>query len=111
MNHSEYTTTMNSLIDSAYEELKRDDTQELTDIVHEIADGHQWVIYYADAWDLVSFVRQFDFSEYSEAQEIMEDIGEETTDLDTLMTKTAYWIIFNVVHGAVQERLEEEASA
>jgi hypothetical protein len=109
MNYDEYTTTMNSLIDSAYEELKRDDTQELSDIVHEMVDGHQWVIYYAQAWDLVSFVRQFDFSEYSEAQEILEDIGEETTDLDTLMTKTAYWIIFNVVHGAVQERLDEEA--
>ena len=111
MNHSEYTQTMNSLIDSAYEEFKRDDTQELMDICHDIADGHQWVIYYADAWDLVSFVRQFDFSEYAEAQSILEDIGELTADLDTLASQLAYWIMYNNIHGAVQERLEAEEEA
>jgi hypothetical protein len=99
---------MHSLIDSVYEEFKRDDTQELSDIVHETVDGHQWVIYYADAWDLVSFVRQFDFSEYSEAKGIVDDIGENTADLDTLMTKMAYWIMYNNVYGAVHERLEAE---
>ena len=108
MNHSEYVQTMNSLIDSVYDEFKRDDTQELSDIVHETVDGHQWVIYYADAWDLVSFVRQFDFSEYSDAQNIVDDIGEETAYLDTLMTKMAYWIMYNNVYGAVYERLESE---
>jgi hypothetical protein len=108
MNHSEYTETMHSLIDSVYEEVKRDETQELSDIVHETVDGHQWVIYYAQAWDLVSFVRQFDFSEYVAAQDYLEDIGEGTTDLDTLMTQMAFWIMYNIIHGAVQERLEEE---
>ena len=111
MNHSEYTQTMNSLINSAYEELKRDDTQELSDIVHEIADGHQWVIYYGMAWDFVSFVRLHDFDEYLEAQNILEDIGEFCHELDTLMTKMAYWLIFNIVLGSVEERLDEEASA
>lgn len=108
MNFNEYTETMHSLIDSVYEELKRDDTQELSDIVHEMVDGHQWVIYYAHAWDLVSFVRQFDFHEYSDAQNIVDDIGEETAYLDTLMTKMAYWIMYNNVYGAVYERLEAE---
>ena len=108
MNHSEYTQTMNSLIDSAYEEFKRDDTQDLEDIVHEIADGHQWVIYYGKAWDFVSFVRRIDFDEYTEAQGILEDIGENTADLDTLMTQTAYWLIYNIVRGAVEEKLEKE---
>ena len=108
MNHSEYTETMYSLIDSVYEEFKRDDTQELSDIVHEVADGHQWVIYYGKAWDLVDFVRFNDLHEYEEAQEMINDIGEGTTDLDTLMTQMAYWIMYNVVYGAVQERLEKE---
>lgn len=111
MNHSEYTQTMDSLINSAYEELKRDDTQELSDIVHEMVDGHQWVIYYAQALDLVSFVRRIDFDEYAEAQSILEDIGELTTDLDTLASQLAFWIMYNNVYGAVYERLEAEEEA
>lgn len=113
MNHSEYVQTMKALIDSVYDEFKRDDTQELSDIVHETVDGHQWVIYYAQALDLVSFVRRIDFDEYAEAQSILEDIGELTADLDTLASQLAYWIMYNNVYGAVQERLEaeEEASA
>ena len=113
MNHSEYTQTMDSLINSAYEEFKRDETQDLGDIVHEIADGHQWVIYYGTAWDFVSFVRFADLYEYEAAQEMINDIGEHTSDLDTLITKMAYWIMYNNVYGAVYERLEaeEEASA
>jgi hypothetical protein len=108
MNFNEYTETMHSLIDSVYEEFKRDDTQELSDIVHETVDGHQWVIYYAHAWDLVSFVRRIDFDEYTEAQGILEDIGENTADLDTLVTQMSYWIMYNIINGAVQERLEED---
>lgn len=108
MNYDEYTTTMNSLIDSVYEEFKRDDTQDLGDIVHEIADGHQWVIYYGMAWDFVSFVRFADLYEYEAAQEMINDISEHTSDLDTLMTQLAYWLIYNIVRGAVQERLESE---
>jgi hypothetical protein len=108
MNFNEYTETMHSLIDSVYEEFKRDDTQELSDIVHETVDGHQWVIYYAHAWDLVGFVRRIDFDEYAEAQDMLSDIGEHTSDLDTLMTQIAYWIMYNNVYGAVCERLEEE---
>ena len=87
MNHSEYTTTMKSLIDSVYEEFKRDDTQELMDICHETADSSEYVIYFGKAWDLVSFVRLHDFDEYLEAQDILEDIGEFCHELDTLMTK------------------------
>ena len=108
MNHLEYTQTMDSLINSAYEEFKRDDTQDLEDIVHEIADGHQWVIYYGMAWDFVSFVRFADLYEYEAAQEMVNDIGENTSDLDTLMTQMAYWLIYNIVRGAVEERLESE---
>jgi len=108
MNHSEYTQTINALIDSVYDELKRDDTLELSDVVHETVDGHQWVIYYADAWSLVSFVRQFDFSEYVEAQYTIENVCEPTTDLDTLVTQMAYWGMYNIVYGAVQERLENQ---
>lgn len=108
MNYSEYTQTMNALVDSVYAELKRDATQELSDIVHETIDGHSWVIYYADAFELVSFVRQSDFSEYGEAQYTVENVCEPTTDLDTLITHMAFWIMYNVVYGAVQERLEDE---
>jgi hypothetical protein len=108
MNYSEYTQTMNALVDSVYEELKRDDTLELSDIVHETIDGHSWVIYYADAFELVNFVRQFDFSEYDEAQYTVENVCEPTTDLDTLIMHMAFWIMYNVVYGAVQERLEDE---
>lgn len=108
MNYSEYTQTMNALVDSVYDELKRDDTQELSDVVHDTIDGHQWVIYYAQAWDLVGFVRQADFSEYAEAQYTIENVCEPTTDLDTLITQMAYWVLYNIVYGAVQERLEAE---
>lgn len=108
MNHSEYTDLMDTYIQTVYEELKQDDTRDLEDIVHEIADGSQHVIYYGKAWDFVSFVRFADLDEYVEAQEMINDIGGNTTDLDTLMTQTAYWLIYNIVRGAVEERLESE---
>ncbi len=111
MNISEYTYLMDNYIQTAYEEFKQDDTRDLEDIVHELADSSQHVIYYGKAWDLVDFVRFADLSEYEEAQEMINDIGEHTSDLDTLMTQMAYWLIYNIVRGAVEERLEEEASA
>lgn len=108
MNHLEYTDLMNTYIKTAYEEFNQDDTRDLEDIVHKIADGDSWVIYYGRAWELVSFVRQSCFSEYIEANNKLSDIGENTADLDTLMSRTAYWIMYNKVYGAVQERLESE---
>ena len=108
MNFNEYTKIMHSLIDSVYEEFKRDDTQELSDIVHETVDGDSWVIYYGRAWELVGFVRQSCFSEYIEANNMLSDIGEHPSDIDTLMTQLAYWIMYNNVYGAVYERLEKE---
>ena len=108
MNISEYTYLMDNYIQTAYEEFKQDDTRDLEDIVHEIADGSQQVIYYGKAWDFVSFVRFADLYEYEAAQEMVNDIGENTSDLDTLMTQMAYWLIYNIVRGAVEERLESE---
>lgn len=108
MNYSEYTDLMDTYIETAYEEFKQDDTRDLEDIVHELADSSQHVIYYGKAWDFVSFVRFADLSEYEAAQEMINDIGEHTSDLDTLMTQLAYWLIYNIVRGAVEERLEEE---
>jgi hypothetical protein len=108
MHHLEYTELMNTYIETAYEELKQDDTRDLEDIVHEIADGSQHVIYCGKAWDFVSFVRFADLYEYEAAQEMINDIGEHTADLDTLMTQMAYWIMYNIIYGAVQERLEKE---
>lgn len=108
MNHSEYTYLMDNYIQTAYEEFKQDDTRDLEDIVHQIADGSEDVIYYGKAWDFVSFVRFAYLSEYEEAQEMINDIGEHTSDLDTLMTQLAYWIMYNIIYGAVQERLDEE---
>jgi hypothetical protein len=108
MNISEYTYLMDNYIQTAYEEFKQDDTRDLGDIVHEIADSSQHVIYYGKAWDFVSFVRFTDLSEYEEAQGMINDIGEHTAGCDELMTKMAYWLIYNIVRGAVEERLEEE---
>lgn len=107
MHHLEYTDLMNTYIETAYEELKQDDTRDLEDIVHEIADGSQHVIYYGKAWDFVSFVRFADLYEYTEAQDILEN-NVETADLDTLITQMAYWLIYNIVRGAVEEKLEKE---
>ena len=111
MNRLTYTDLMDTYIQLAYDEFKQDDSRELIDIVHEIADSSKYVIYHNAAWDLVSFVRLRDSDEYFDAQDIIEDTGEETADLDALMTKTAYWIIFNVVRGCVLERLEAEEEA
>ena len=108
MDITEYTYLMDNYIQTAYEEFKQDDTRDLEDIVHEIADGSQHVIYYGKAWDFVAFVRFADLSEYEEAQEMIKDLGEQTSDLDTLMTQMAYWLIYNIVRGAVEERLEAE---
>jgi hypothetical protein len=111
MNYSEYTDLMDTYIQLAYDEFKQDDSRDLSDIVYEIADSSEYVIYFGKAWDLVSFVRLSDFDEYLEAQNVLEDIGEFCHELDTLMTKMAYWLIFNIVRGVVLERLDEEASA
>ena len=109
MNVTEYTETLETLIKYAHWEYKREDnTQDLQDLVHEIVDGHARIIYTKQSWDFVSFVRFVDSFEYEEAQSMLNDIGEHTSDLDTLMSQMAYWIMFNIVYGAVQERLEAQ---
>lgn len=87
-----------------YNEFKRDvsnlaydlkgeyDLADALDHVHETVDGLQAVIYHAKAWDLVNMIRQYDYSLYQEAQDMLDDICIGDTDLNTLMSSMAYCI-------------------
>jgi len=73
--------------------------------LRETIDGHEWVIYHSQAWDLVTMLRNYDTDMISQAEDYLEEIGF-TIDkgIDALMTQMAYSILIN----ACQNRLSEE---
>lgn len=71
------------------------------DYAQECADGSEYVIYYAKAWELVSIVRDANYDLYSEGSEHASDCQGDYSDLDTQMASVAYWLILTAVMEAV----------
>ncbi len=87
------------------------DDIEVTDRIHEIADGCSHVIYYAKAWDLVNMMREYHYEKFNDAVDEVRDSGFEFEgDLNAHMTRIAYYLIRNGIHAAYQH-IEEEVVA
>jgi hypothetical protein len=96
-NYNEFQDYINMLA----AEFKDSGYKYVEDYAHEAADGSEYVIYYAKAWELVTLVRESNCDLYSEGAEHASDCRSESTDLDQQMVSVAYWIIFTAVLEAV----------
>ena len=89
------------------------DDIEVTERIHEIADGCQYVIYYSKAWDLVNMIREYNHELFMQAVEEVQDNGFEhelAGDVNKLMTWIAFFLIRNGIYSAYQY-IEESSLA
>jgi hypothetical protein len=87
------------------------DDIEVTDRIHEIADGCQYVIYYSKAWDLVNMVREYNHELFNEAVEEVQGNGFEFEgDINAHITWIAFFLIRNGIYSAYQH-IESEVVA
>ena len=87
------------------------DDIEVTDRIHEIADGCSHVIYYSKAWDLVNMMRLNNCELLDEAIEEVQGNGFEFEgDIHAYMTWLAYFLIRNGIYSAYQH-IESEVVA
>ena len=87
--------------------------EERRDRLHETVDGCADVIYTAKAWDVVNAARQ-DSQLYDQAYESLTDttgdrIGD-GEDINNVIVRTAYWVLFYAGERALQEIEEATAS-
>jgi hypothetical protein len=96
---SQITEWVDMVAQEIAEELKRDDTLDVSDLTHESVDGSEWVIYYGKAAQVVH--------EYAEGDEIEEAYANaqswEPDGYWKLMTAMAY----DILYGRVADRLGE----
>lgn len=64
---------------------------DIYDYLHEVIDGHQWVIYYHSAWQVMSCMRNDDTT-VDQFKQLSD--GMEFTDLDRVATIYAYSALF-----------------
>lgn len=87
------------------------DDIDVNDRIHEIADGCQYVIYYAKAWDLVNMMREYHYEKFNDAVDEVQGSGFEFEgDINAHMTWIAYFLIRNGIHSAYQH-IESEVVA
>jgi len=87
------------------------DDIELTERIHEIADGCSHVIYYSKAWALVNMMRDYNHELFQEAVEEVRDNGFEFEgDINAHMTWIAFFLIRNGIYSAYQH-IESEVVA
>lgn len=113
-NYKEYIDYCQSLAEDINDSYS--DDIEVTDRIHEIADGCSHVIYYSKAWDLVNMMREYNHELFNEAVEEVRDNGFEfdnedaMRDLNTHMTWIAFFLIRNGIYSAYQH-IESEVVA
>jgi hypothetical protein len=76
------------------------------DIVHEYADGSQYVIYYGMAWELVNMVRRCDGALFDDAQLGLDGFGD-SQDINQMMTRLAYECIYQQLMLALNDAIDE----
>lgn len=111
MNYAEFIEEVESAARDIVAESKEYGT-DVDELVWQFADGHQWVIYTAMAWDLCDMMRRCHSDLFNQAESDFEDCGGCGDDfsVDRAMTLIAFWLIRNGVRDAVAE-LSEEAAA
>ena len=109
-NYKEYLDYCQNLALDISEDYTLDEI-EVTDRIHEIADGCQYVIYYAKAWDLVNMMRVYNHELFMQAVEEVRDNGFEFEgDIHAHITWIAFFLIRNGIHSAYQH-IESEVVA
>ena len=73
------------------------------DAIHEMVDGSAMCIYYGKAWEVVNNVRRCDGLLMGRAEEMREEYGMESKDVDTIMTQLAYCILYIMTQEALEE--------
>jgi len=91
-------------IDDAIEALTIDDLDDVYDKVHEMVDGHEWVIYYSKAWD-VAHLMSGDENACSEFEELAN--FENGKSLDDLVQQFAFCALRANVVAEMESALEE----
>jgi hypothetical protein len=91
-------------IADAIEALTVDSLDDIYDKVHELVDGHAWVIYYGKAWD-VAHLMSGDESSCSEFEELCSI--EHGRSLDDLICQFAFCALRANVCGEMESALEE----
>jgi len=86
------------------------DQDDWHDIAHELADGSQYVIYYGMAWDLVTMMRQQDYSLYDCAEDSSFNYGVEFESANQMMSLIAYEIIYQHIMLTLNNRFNKEAA-
>jgi hypothetical protein len=85
---------------------------DVDDLAWQFADGHEWVIYTARAWDLCDMMRRCHSDLFSQAESDFEDLGgmKHCDNVDRAMTLIAFHLMYNGIKDALAE-LEEEIAA
>ena len=111
MNYAEFIEEVESAARDIVEESKEYET-DVDDLVWQFADGHQWVIYTGQAWDLCDMMRRCHSDLFDQAESDFEDCGGcgDNVTADRVMTLIAFHLIHNGVRDAVAELLEEAAA-
>jgi len=101
-NYKEYIDYCQSLAEDINDSYS--DDIEVTERIHEIADGCQYVIYYSKAWDLVNMMRDYNHELFMQAVEEVRDNGFEFEgDINTHITWIAFFLIRNGIYSAYQQ--------
>jgi len=109
-NYKEYLDYCQNLALDISEDYTLDEI-EVTERIHEIADGCQYVIYYSKAWDFVNMMREYNHELFNEAVEEVQDNGFEFEgDINAHMTWIAFFLIRNGIYSAYQH-IESEVVA
>ena len=108
-NYKEYLDYCKSLAEDINDSYS--DDIDVNDRIHEIADGCQYVIYYAKAWNLVNMIREYNHELLDEAIDEVEGNGFEFQgDIHAYMTWLAYFLIRNGIYSAYQQIESEVVS-
>jgi len=83
------------------------DRNDWHDIVHEHADGSQYVIYTGMAWDLVNMVRKCDNDLFQDAQIALDGMGYDDSDINRSIALLAYECIYQQLMLALNDAVEE----
>jgi len=112
--YKEFLSTSDSLVTEAMEliaERRLDDTfcdGDECDIVHEVIDGIQDVIYYSRAWDIVTSLKNHHSGLLNDVEELVAEITDFSNfSLDAYMTQITYWAYHHLVLADVHTALEE----
>lgn len=84
------------------------DGQDFHDALSETVDGHAFVIYYRDAWELVTYARFHDANAYACAEELVDAFDTDGKSLDDLMSLMAYGVLYELVREELECLNDEE---